>query len=332
MKTYTAARIIEYIKEKRQARVKDLIRLLGISNVAVHKQLKKLISEGLLQKAGKPPLVFYTLSEKLDSNQEKTTFPKTIKDTIENNFLSITPDGRLLYGVEGFIYWANIYQKSKNLSVLGKIYQNAIRQKKQYTAKDGWIDATQKLTFAFKKTSIDRLLFQDIYSYPVFGRTKLAKLVMYAKQTENKILIDQIASTSMPMIEKIIKEFDISAIGFIPPTIPRRIQFIDELETRLNISLPKIDLVKIMSGDVLVPQKTLAKLEERVINARTSIYLKHTTEPSYANVLLIDDVAGSGASFNETASKLNASKIGNKKIVAFAIVGNIKGYDVIRQM
>jgi len=133
-------------------------------------------------------------------------------------------------------------------------------------------------------------------------------------------------------LEKIIKTYNINAVCFIPPTLPRKLQFMDELESRLNLSLPKVDLVKAGSGDILIPQKTLSSLNERVINAQSSIFIKNIKEPSFANILLIDDVAGSGASFNETAKKLKALKIGFKKIIAFAFVGNIKGYDVIRQI
>lgn len=333
MITNTRDRIIEYITSNRQARVDDLVKFLGLSHVAIHKQLRWLIDNGILQKAGKPPLVFYTFIPKPDVYEnQQPHFSKDILDAIEANFLSITPDGRLLYGAEGFIYWVNLYQKNKPLLSLGREYKKIIEEKKKNTTIDGWIDATIKLTSTFKESYVEHLFYQDIYSYPIFGRTKLAKLVMHAKQSESKALIDQIAMLAKPVIEKIIKKFNIDSVGFIPPTVPRPLQFMDELEAKLNLALPKIDIVKIMAGEIPIPQKTLAKLEERIINARSSIYLRRVAEPSYRNVLLIDDVAGSGASFNETASKLKGVKIGYNKIIAFAIVGNVKGYDVIRQM
>jgi len=333
MITNTRDRVIEYIVSNRQARVDDLVKFLGLSHVAIHKQLRWLIDNGILQKAGKPPLVFYTLIPKSDVYEsQQPHFPKDILDAIEANFLSITPDGRLLYGVEGFIYWANLYQKNKPLLSLAQNYKKIIEEKKRYVMPDGWIDATIKLTSTFKESYVDRLLYQDVYSYPIFGRTKLAKLVMHAKQSESKSLIDQIAAIVKPVIEKIIKKYDIDAIGFIPPTVPRPLQFMDEFQANLNLPLSKIDIVKVMAGEIPIPQKTLAKLEERILNARSSMYLRHTREPSYANVLLIDDVAGSGASFNETASKLKGVRIGHNRIIAFATVGNIKGYDVIRQI
>ena len=65
-----------------------------------------------------------------------------------------------------------------------------------------------------------------------------------------------------------------------------------------------------MPGDIPIPQKTLASLNERVINARDTIYLKSNKEFSYENILLIDDVIGSGASFHETAKKLKNANVG----------------------
>jgi|GEM_PF-581277 len=65
MKTETKNRIIAYIKKHNQARVHEIVQFLGISNVAVHKQLRRLVESGVLNKTGKPPLVFYNLPSKL---------------------------------------------------------------------------------------------------------------------------------------------------------------------------------------------------------------------------------------------------------------------------
>lgn len=64
MITNTRNKIVEYIKESNQLRAHDLARLLNISGTAIHKQLKKLINEGELEKIGKPPKVYYVLASK----------------------------------------------------------------------------------------------------------------------------------------------------------------------------------------------------------------------------------------------------------------------------
>lgn len=333
MITDTRDRIINYIEYHGQARAHDLQKELQISNVAVHKQLKKLLQDGVIARRGKPPLVFYVLhveTNEATKTAETEQLPAHVKQIIEANFLSITPDGRLLYGVQGFIYWKNLYQKKKSFETAAKEYVNSIEEQKKYFSKEGWIEATSKLKNTFKDAYTDHLLFQEIYSYRIFGRTKLAKLVMYAKQTGTRELIDKISAMAKPVIEKIIKAYSIDGVLYIPPTVPRPIQFMDEFASQLSLPLPEIELVKVVPGDIPIPQKTLSSVEERVINARDSIYLKDTKESPYKNVLLIDDVVGSGASFNETAKKLKTVKV--KNIIAFALVGNLKGFDVIREI
>lgn len=327
-------RIIEYIRYHGQARAHDLQKTLQISNVTIHKQLRKLLKEELIVRVGKPPLVFYTNPPETvtTSTIETQQLPVSDQQLIDSHFLSITPDGRLLYGLVGFVNWLKNYQKNKSVDIVAKEYVELLQSQKQQFSPEGWIDGTAKLRNTFKETPISYLLFEDIYSYKVFGRTKLAKLVMYAKQTGEKVLIDKIGDLAKPIIEKIIKKFSIEAVVYIPPTVPRPLQFMDELRVRLHLNLPEIKLAKVTPGDIPIPQKTLSSVEERVINARDSIYLKSNTQLLYKNILLIDDVAGSGASFQETAKKLKNSDIGVVNIIAFALVGNIKGYEVIREI
>jgi biotin operon repressor len=61
MKTDTRKKIISYIKKHERARAHDLVEFLGLSRVAIHKQLKQLVETGALQKIGSSPRVFYTL-------------------------------------------------------------------------------------------------------------------------------------------------------------------------------------------------------------------------------------------------------------------------------
>lgn len=334
MITDTREKIIAYIRYHGQARAQDLFETLNISRVAVHKQLKNLLKEGIVVRVGKPPVVFYTFPPEAVVTQVSETehIPSYSQQIIDANFLSITPDGRLLYGMIGFVYWAQHYQKNKPIEIIAEDYVTEVQQQKKAFSPEGWLDATTKLLDTFQTTPITHLLLESIYSYRVFGRTKLAKLVMYAKQTGQRKLIEQIVASSKPIIEAIIRKFHIEAVAFIPPTVPRPLQFMDEFENQLKLQLPKIELTKIVPGDIPVPQKTLSSLPERVVNARDTIYLKSNKTYSHENVLLIDDVIGSGASFHETAKKLKNANIGYGDIIAFGLVGNIKGYDVVREI
>lgn len=60
--TSTSERIINFIEYHGQTRAYDLYNAFGISKVAVHKQLRKLLKNGKIKKSGKPPLVIYTMS------------------------------------------------------------------------------------------------------------------------------------------------------------------------------------------------------------------------------------------------------------------------------
>jgi uncharacterized protein len=65
MKTKTASKILDFIKKSGKARPYDLVRFLGISQVAVHKQLRGLVEKGFLVKQGSAPHVFYNVPGQL---------------------------------------------------------------------------------------------------------------------------------------------------------------------------------------------------------------------------------------------------------------------------
>jgi len=93
--------------------------------------------------------------------------------------------------------------------------------------------------------------------------------------------------------------------------------------------LPEIKLVKAYAGEIPVAQKGLKKLEERIENARETIY-PQDMNIKFKHVLLIDDAVGSGSTFNEVAKKLKHQ--GVNKISGFAIVGSLKGFSVIQEV
>lgn len=68
MTTDTRERIAEFIRLNGRARVGDLVEYLGLGNVAIHRQLKRLVESGILTKTGRPPKVFY-LMQKRQKNQ-----------------------------------------------------------------------------------------------------------------------------------------------------------------------------------------------------------------------------------------------------------------------
>ena len=330
MRTNTRDKILGYIRTHKQARVHDLVQTFKISRVAIHKQLKLLLRENTVEKVGKPPLVFYVPATKKE--EYTTNVPVNIVKVIEDNYLYISPKGELLYGFDGFQTWVRGIKEEHRLYKLAEEYVKTLDDLNGRRSASGWIDATKKLKNTFTNTSLDKLLYSDFYSIPKFGKTKLGQLVLYAKQSQNIELIDKIADLVKPTMSTIIDRFSIDAIAFVPPTVPRSLQFVEELERSLSLNTSKIKLVKVSAGEVAIAQKTLSRLDERVENARSTIFPKTIKGNSYNNVLLVDDAVGSGATFNETAKKLKSSGICKKRIVAFAIVGSLKGFDVIREV
>ena len=133
----------------------------------------------------------------------------------------------------------------------------------------------------------------------------------------------------MEMVSGRIKTFlefhNADAVGFVPPTIRREVQIMKFIQNQLNLPLPIIDIKKV-SGIIPVPQKSLAKLEERIRNAKNTFVAMDRR--SYDHVILIDDAVGSGSTFNEIAAKIKKKGIA-RKVTGLAVVGSFKGFDVI---
>jgi predicted amidophosphoribosyltransferase len=122
-----------------------------------------------------------------------------------------------------------------------------------------------------------------------------------------------------------IKENDIDAVAFVPPTIRREVQIMKFMQQKLNLNLPHIEIKKI-SGIIPIPQKSLSKMNERIRNAENTFAV--TDNRQFKHVLLIDDAVGSGSTLNQIAEKIKNKKVA-KKVTGIAVVGSFKGFDVI---
>jgi len=326
MKTDTADRIIEYIKEKKQVSAKDLAEYLEISRQALFRQLSRLLESGKIYKIGSSPKVFYSLKEEAQKISDEIELNISDEKIIEEYFLFITPIGELKEGVEGFVYWCK-----KTKQPVTKTAKEYIKTLKKYNAfkKDSFINGAEKIKSTFKKVNLDNLFYLDFYSIERFGKTKLGQMLLYAKQSQDKKLIKKLVIGIKPQIEQLIKKYKIDGVGFIPPTVKREVQFMKELERNLNIKTRKVSIVKIKT-EVAVPQKTLNKLEDRVENAKKTIIVDEKKE--YKNILLIDDAVGSGATLNETATQIKSKGICRGKVIGLAITGSFKGFDVISEV
>lgn len=321
----TSSKIIGYIKSKGQATANELGDFLLISQRAVFKQLANLVAEGKIEKIGQPPKVFYLLAKEKAISEEVILLDKKIKNVVDKNYLIITPSGERKEGLSGFAYWCQ-----KNNLPAEKTAQEYARTLQKYDAfkKNGLIDGMGKFKATFEKVDLDRIFYLDFYSIERFGKTKLGQLLLYAKQSQSKKLMREIADDIRPTVNKIIEKYNIDAIGFIPPTVKREVQFMKELEKNLHLIVKRISITKIKT-EITVPQKTLNKLKDRIENVEKTIIVNERGK--YKTALLIDDAVGSGATLNETAMQIKRNGIA-EKVIGLSITGSFKGFDVISEV
>lgn len=325
MITDTSQKIVDYIKSKGDVTAHELSGYLGISPQAVFRQLGKLIIQKKLKKIGKPPKVFYSIAGK-ESNKSEVSVPRAVQKQIEDNFYLITPSGRPMKGEEAFRFWCQ-KQKLDVLKTAGE-YEATLKKYAVYK-KNGFIDGMQKFKSTFQDVYLDNLFYLDFYAIERFGKTKLGQLLLYAKQAQDRKQIFELVDIIKPFINQLIEQYRINAVGFIPPTVKRQVQFMKELQNRLALDQPIVSFVKVKTP-VIVPQKTLNKLEDRIENAANTIIVNE--KKAYENILLIDDAVGSGATLNETARQIKAKGLCAGRLVGLAITGSFKGFDVISEV
>jgi predicted amidophosphoribosyltransferase len=319
--------ILGFIKNNGRVRPVDLARHLNLSRVRIQALLKQLVNAGEISKFGQPPKVYYSQALLKPVFEEiKSDF----KPIINSTYVYTNPLGETLVGWTGFEYWAKEINQSGKIESLAREYSQQRLAVDRLINPMGCIDATHKFKQAFAGEWLTKVFYKDTYSLPSFGKTKLGQLVLYAKQSQNRELIKEVANICKSAIKNVVKKYKIQAVAFIPPTIPRQIQFLRELEQYLDLKIPRIKLGKSYPGKTLVAQKTLSRFSERVMNARETIVVEDRNL-SFDRVLVIDDAVGSGASLNETAKKLKELDIA-KQVYGFAIVGSMKGFEVIQEV
>lgn len=322
----TKQKIINFIKDRGQVTAKEIVDEIGITRQALFRHhLNKLVEAKIIEKRGKSPKVFYSIKEEQEPRQS-FSIPKEYIEKIEDNYLIITSSGEEKRGIEGFVYWC----EKNNLSIekTAKEYIDTLKKYEKYKINE-FIDGTEKFNNSFKEVFLDKVFYLDFYSIERFGKTKLGQVLLYAKNSQDKRLIKELVLEIKPKIEKIIKEFNIDGVGFIPPTVKREVQLMREIQKQLKLKIKVIEISKIKT-DIVVPQKTLNKIEDRIENAQKTISVEENT--IFSNILLIDDAVGSGATFNETARKIRKKGICENKIIGLAITGSFKGFDVISEV
>jgi DNA-binding HxlR family transcriptional regulator len=319
-----ANNVLKTIRLYEPIRSSELAKKMNISVKTVYKHLAVLLDKQVIIKTGETPKVYYSSNsvgfedlEIFDENDQ----------IIEQNYIYVSPSGEMIRGVAGFQTWCrkNKFDFTKEKKLLVKRIKDTQKFKK-----DGVISAKKIILSGKKELFLDDIFFSDFYNLDHFGKTKLGQLVFLGKTSQNKEIIREVAKIVRLSIAGIIKKYDIKLICYIPPTIDRKIQFLDVLRNNLRLDLKEVSAVKISSA-TKVAQKTLRKLEDRIANAQVTIAV-NPNQIIKGNVLIIDDATGSGATINETARKIRNIADKNIKIIGYSVVGSYKGFDVISEV
>jgi predicted transcriptional regulator len=329
--------ILEFIKHNYEVSPIEIITKTGISQQTVHNNLKNLIEEHLITKKGNGLNVSYSFNKYLHQKQEYD-FLDSIElrfDTINQNYIFISPSGERLDGIAGL---NRFIQKNKLKFVkTTEEYISTLAKYQKFLGKNNLIDATKKFTLTFPEyKDLEKVYYCDFYAIARFGKTKLGNLMFYGKQSQNLKLIKEVCGIVKPTILEFIKQNNIKAVAFVPPTINREVQFMSVLQRELNLDVPIIKLKKLVN-DIAVQQKTIKLAEDRIINAENIVV---EMNPNFENVLILDDAVGSGSTFAVIAKKLRLKKVVTGKIFAIAIVGSPngviddqkKGFEVINEV
>jgi hypothetical protein len=115
-------------------------------------------------------------------------------------------------------------------------------------------------------------------------------MTFYAKQSQNKALISESIDEIIYKLECIITKEKYSALGIIPWSIDRKNQLLKILKNRLkDLSLPFVNIIKYYPNGISIPQKSLKTREQRIQNAKNTIFVDDKNIGEYESILLIDD-------------------------------------------
>lgn len=302
--------------------INQLSRAWGIGVQSAKKNIKFFVDSGDIVKQGMPPKkIIYRL---ISQNNKFLLSDEQIK-VINKYYAYVAPDGQFLKGVPGFLYWAENKSGRHDFKSLAQEYLDTRR--KFYDDKDKVfvIDATGKIRQVFgNNLGLTKLFHRDFDALPVFGKTYLGQMIRIAKAGRtNTAVMNFIVDNIRDSVKYIIDKYHIDAIGFIPPTVMRKTQLMSFISKKIRVGLPVIPINK-YNGLAPVQQKSLKKIEDRILNADKTIVVSGSAQ--YNNVLLIDDVTGSGATLNETAKKLLSQNVA-KKVYGFTVTGSAKAND-----
>lgn len=313
----------------------EISNILWISRVIVHKVLKQLTEEKKIEKIWKwahtryKSLVFVWEKKEKDIDTNIIIDFKT-KKLLDEIFYKFDSDWKILKWFSWFKTWVlnrNIdLQKSINSYL--KIYNYL-----EWLENNCWLlDATDIFNKKFEKNYMKKVFYAWEYNFMEFWRSKLAEMTFYAKQSQNKNLINVSIDEIFYKLECLIKTEKIDWIAIIPWSIDRKNQLLWILKERMSLfNIPYVNIIKYYPNNIPIPQKSIKSKSWRIINAQNTIYVHDKNLKNYSKILLIDDFVWSWATLNITAQKLCESWV--NEIIWFSFVWSLDlTYEVINEI
>lgn len=314
----------------------DISIKIGKSRVIVHKYLKELLNQNKLKKVwlwshAKYQIVDSYIKDKILNYSENIfNIDYKTEKILEEIFFKLSPEWKILK----WFNWLKDWCFNRNLDVDEKIknYISIYNYIKSLEDNCWLLDAIWVFWKHFEKVNLDKVYYADQYKRMEFGRWKLAEMTFFAKQSQNKDLIMESINEINLKLKCLISKEKFDAIAIIPWSIDRKKQLLQFLKQELKIiNLPFINIIKYYPNNITIPQKSLKIREQRIQNARNTIFIDDENISKYKKVLLIDDFVWSGSTLNETATKLKQEWI--KQVFWFAFVGNLNlEYEVINEV
>jgi DNA-binding HxlR family transcriptional regulator len=323
MKTETRTIIIAYIKSKGMAGPSEIASYCKISNQALHAQLRKLVSEGVLRRLGSPPKTLYA---PMETKRDLPKLGPDLEALIEAEFSFLSPTGELESGVAAFQEWVRAKKLERDFETLAGAYKK-VWHSVYGSDKATPLDTTNRLSGIHSELALDAAYISDFYALPQFGKTPLGNLVHVVKTAYQQVYMDRIVQVIKQDLNSLMIKLKVDTVLFYPHSIPRKKQLMPSLKKALGLGFAEIYVRKVFYGDIPVAQKSLPKIQDRILNAQKTIFIEDFSITPH-NVLVLDDAIGSGATLNELA-KILKGKYGIKRCYAYALVGSYKGFDVI---
>lgn len=298
------------------------------SRTIVHKYLKELTREWVITKYGKAPHVKYKISTKSLSYTDEFTYKE--QQYLEHHRDGFDATWKRLAWYRWFVQRCQQRQKD-----IHKSYKEffALRSYIDSLKDDCWLLSQwyEKFLQQISIPSLTQLYYCDMYQLAQFGKSRLGWLAFYAKQSQTIPLAQHVIDITYWQVHCLIKREKYDAVCFVPRSLQRSVQLMRELRQWRQITLPEVTIEKLPTWDVVIPQKSLKGHNQRIHNARETMYVPRY-QKTYNKVLLIDDFVWSWATLNESWAKLLAAWLA-QEVHGLALVGNIDmTYEVINEV